>query len=195
MTEAILFQDIETTGFDRYRNTILVWAGVFTDLNLNILEKKEIRFRPMDNEVWDDGAEEIHGISSFEAYRYDSKENGLSSMLSTLGKYKIKEAVEHSKNKFDSKFLMAFFDKSDMIFELRKHYDLDKVLSTVKIAKEAGYKKNGLKDWAKRIGFHLDHHDAMSDTLCCLEVYKFLTGKSNIKIRGDVSGSSQQSFF
>lgn len=90
--------------------------------------------------------------------------------------------------KFDFFFLercmrkAKFQDDTEMVWAFWKLFHPDEsFLSTVMMGREAGYKTNRLPDWAERLNFVLDHHNAMSDTLCCLEVFKklrFYTAKA-----------------
>lgn len=83
--------------------------------------------------------------------------------------------------KFDFFFLERcmrkanFQDNTEMVFAFWKLFHPDEsFISTVMMGREAGYQKNRLPEWAERLKFVLDHHNAMSDTLCCLEVFKKL---------------------
>lgn len=67
-----------------------------------------------------------------------------------------------------------FSNGQEMIWSLNKIFGEHERFSTIKIAREMGFKGNRLSEWAKRINFNLNHHDATSDTLCCLEVFKYL---------------------
>ena len=70
----------------------------------------------------------------------------------------------------------ARFDNGqEMVWSLYKIIAPGYLVSTVEMSRKAGYKKNRLSDCAERIGFKLNHHEAMSDTECCLEYFKFLT--------------------
>lgn len=111
-----------------------------------------------------------------------------------------KKTGESSWGMFDYNFLEWFFRKigDRWYYAFLKVFSQDYCLSTVWLAKELGFgnehliidgipqytktgrpKKegNGLAVWAKRIGFHLKHHDAQSDTECCLRVHEFLQGE------------------
>jgi len=67
-----------------------------------------------------------------------------------------------------------FADGSHFHYSLWKVINEKNLISTVEMGRAAGHRKNNLKAWAERIGFNLQHHEALSDTCCCLEVYKHL---------------------
>lgn len=66
-----------------------------------------------------------------------------------------------------------FADGRTMNFSLYKIFSFSKLISTVQMGRDLGYKSNNLKAWAKRVGFKLDHHAAMSDTHACKEIFKY----------------------
>lgn len=85
---------------------------------------------------------------------------------------------------FDYHFLEWCFRKAkfqngiEMVWTFWKVISSNELISTVKMGRDAGYKKNRLNDWAERIGFNLNHHDDRSDAYCALEVYKYLVNKN-----------------
>lgn len=83
--------------------------------------------------------------------------------------------------KFDYSFMERamrranFNDGLEMVWQFWKLFHPEEsFISTVNMGREAGYKTNRLPEWAERLRFILNHHDAMSDTLCCLEIFKKL---------------------
>ena len=81
---------------------------------------------------------------------------------------------------FDFHFLEWAMRKSifqngqEMSWAFWKVFNSNEVVSTVKMARDAGFKGNRLSQWAERIGFNLNHHNSFSDTQCALEVFKYL---------------------
>lgn len=72
-------------------------------------------------------------------------------------------------------FRKAYFSPGrEMVWTMFKVIHPQHLVSTVKMGRDAGYKKNRLNEWAERLNLKLDHHNAESDTLACLEVYKHL---------------------
>lgn len=57
------------------------------------------------------------------------------------------------------------------------------LISTIVMGRKLGYKGNRLPDWAIRLGFGLNHHDAESDTYGAYYVYKYLKAKYETYLR------------
>lgn len=175
-----LFCDVETTGFNWLSHCLLTWSGIVTDENLNILAKKKINFRPHGIETWSDEAEEVHGISYYEAMAFPERRKSCIDVLHFLKPFKHEDNwpltfIEHSLQNIDINFTIGTFVKENLEFSLYKVIKLPHHQSTIKMARKAGYKKNSLDEWAKRIGFNLEHHDSDSDAMACLETYRYLT--------------------
>jgi len=72
-----------------------------------------------------------------------------------------------------------FKDGNSMVYKFWKILGTDKLVSTVQMGRDAGFKKNKLSDWAERIDFKLNHHDAESDTNCLFQLYIHLEKLKN----------------
>jgi DNA polymerase III alpha subunit (gram-positive type) len=171
----LLFNDVETTGFDYLRNDVIVWSGVVTDLELNVLAKKTIKIKPYSQKFY--GAEKIHGISYQEAFHFMPLRQAVFEIFAFLKPFKTDDPltfVEHSLNYFDFHMNVGMFLKEDLLFPMRKFIQQKHSISTIDIAKDCGYKNNKLNEWAVKIGFNLKHHDAESDVLCTVELLKYL---------------------
>ena len=87
---------------------------------------------------------------------------------------------------FDYNFLMWCFKKAkfangqEMVWTMYKVFSSKNLISTVEMGRKAGHKGNKLNQWAERLGFDLKHHDATSDTYCCLETYKYLKNENRM---------------
>lgn len=70
----IIVVDLETTGFDSWRNEILTWSMSAIDYQtLGRRDSLELTFKPKNLQYWEKGAEEIHGISVSRALYFDDK--------------------------------------------------------------------------------------------------------------------------
>ena len=167
-----IFFDVETTGFDYLRNDIISCSMIKTDDSLNIREKLYETARPEFNEFYSTNAEEIHGFNKREMRKFQSQESFVDKIIKFFGQ-ELYNLVSHTNNNFDYRMLLGSFLKVGKPHKLQ--YALIKNESTIKLGRNAGYKKNSLDLWADRINFTLDHHNAESDTLCCYNVYKYLT--------------------
>lgn len=120
----------------------------------------------------------IYGHMPFVCHASKSGKVKLNAMKKPMGTYEIWP-------RFDWHFLERCFrkaeyqDRTQMVYTFWKVFNMDEsFISTVQMGREAGYKKNSLSVWAERIRFPLNHHDAMSDVLCCLEVFKYITERN-----------------
>lgn len=175
-----VYVDCETTGFDPIRNDVVSMAIVVTDQKMSIKDRFYQTARPEFNKFYSEEAELVHGFKRDELKKFQSPEILCNSILSFLSKFKSKNNspslfISHSLRQFDFLFIDWLFRKQNKQYDLWKIIRQDHQRSTITEARNAGYKNNGLDLWAKRIGFNLTHHDAMSDTLCCLEIDKYLT--------------------
>jgi DNA polymerase III epsilon subunit-like protein len=175
--------DIETSGFDPIRNDIVSMCALVIDDNLNILGEFYELVAPEFNEFYSQDAEKIHGLSRRLLSRQQNPIAFLDKLLLFLksyagqGKYL---SIFHALRRFDLNFLLLYGLKHNRLYELREFILDDYYASTIEMARKAGYRQNKLSEWAHRIGFDLDHHDARSDTHCALHVYKFLKSQSTV---------------
>lgn len=199
----LFFFDVETSGSCPIRNGIISMTCVVADSGLNIIETFQRKVRPPDlnEKTWSMEAQAVHGISYNEVLNFMPNEQFCYEFLCFMVKYKRKDNfplqfICHANDRgmlklhpytkkalggweiypwFDYFFMEWAFRKSDAIYSFWKVFNTTNIVSTVKMGRDNKYKKNGLKLWAERLGFKLDHHNDLSDTLCCLEVYKYLT--------------------
>lgn len=101
---------------------------------------------------------------------------------------------------FDYHFMEWFFRKlgDQWHYSWLKVFNQEYCLSTIWLAEQHGYGKdqliidgkpqwtksgkpkregNGLAIWSKKIGFELKHHEAESDTECCLRIHEYLESR------------------
>ena len=180
MSEFKVFMDCETNGFCQTRNDIISLAMIVTDNDLNIKEEFYTESRPEFNKFYSEKAEEIHGFSKKQMESFKPRKEACVDILKFLKPFKDpKNAalpfIFHANGNFDYKFLKGMFMKEELEWSLYKVINGNNLISTLKLARDAGFKKNKLSDWSERIGFDLQHHEALSDTRGCYEVYKHLT--------------------
>jgi len=174
-----LFVDTETTGFPEQAgwigNDVLTWSGIITDSDLNILDKKTIFSKPNPKTPWNDEAEKFHGINYYQAMQFPSKKQAIIDIMNFIKDYKGKiEWIEHSLNWIDWLFTFGLFYEFNLEAKFRLAFNSDFRFSTIRIARENGFKKNRLNEWADRLNIKLKHHDSESDAMACYEVYKYL---------------------
>ncbi len=174
-----LFVDTETTGFSEQGgwigNDLVTWSGIITDHDLNIVKKETIYSRPTNIHTWSDEAEKIHGITYYEAMTFPTQREAMISIMNFIKDYRGNlEWIEHSLNWIDWLFTFGLFYKLGFEQKFRMSFHADYRFSTIKMARERGFKKNRLNEWADRLKIKLDHHNSESDAMACYMVYKYL---------------------
>lgn len=177
----LFFCDLETSGLDPIRNDVVSLCIMVTDSEFNIMGTFYETCKPEFNKFYSEKAEEIHGFSRAELSGFQSRKKMLISLLHFLNEFRspgqYHPFIYHALKGFDWKFVVNAFEKENMRWSFYKMFNWNFTESTVEMARNAGYIGNKLNEWADRMGFELDHHDARSDTECCLEVYKYLRRK------------------
>lgn len=179
-----IFVDTETTGFPEQGgwlgNDLLTWSGIITDKDLNIIKKTTLYSRPTNNYTWSDAAEEVHGISYFEAMNFPKQRQTVINIMEFIKDFRGNiEWVEHSLNWIDWLFTFGLFYKHDLDEKFNLSFSSSYRFSTIKMARDLGYKKNKLDEWAKRLNIELVHHNSESDAMACYETYKYLVKNKN----------------
>jgi hypothetical protein len=200
-----IFCDVETSGSCPIKNGVISACILIVDHNCNVIDEFTRFVRPPDlnRSLWSIEAQGVHGITLDQVKTFMSNDQFCYELLCFLGKYKDIfpfDFVCHASPKgwfdfytkkwkiikwFDYFFLewcfrkSSFANKSSMVYSFWKTVNTEKLISTVQMARDAGYKGNKLSEWADRLNLKLNHHNASSDTYACLEVYKFLN-KNNI---------------
>jgi len=130
------------------------------------------------NKFISDESIKIHGFSRNQMANFQPRKDFLMNLLWFLNEFRTPDQTEtlvfHANGNFDWRFLDWCFRKEELHWSLYKMIDGTKLVSTLKMARDAGYSHNKLNVWADRLSFDLKHHDAKSDTECCMEIYKFL---------------------
>lgn len=169
--------DFETTGTDPYRNEIIT-ASVSLCNKHGEIDAIELNFRPQ-SQFWDEEAEKIHGISKFQAARFDDPLKSSKLLIDFINQVPgpnilVCHALKFS-TYFDWSFLQAHYDKYNRRHVLYKSiYQCQSTLTWLKYLDRIGYDKNSefnLKHLCARYGIELHHHDATSDRRACQKLF------------------------
>jgi DNA polymerase III alpha subunit (gram-positive type) len=175
--QTILVVDCETTGTDSLRNEILTLSISACD-RWGEIEALELKMRP-EYDSWEAEAERVHGISRFEAERFDTQLEGAKKLIDFLNKYPASVLVCHAammfNSLFDVNFLLQFLNKYS-----RHNALLSKTIiqtSTIvwfRWLERCGIESNSSFDLAslcKKYAIDLNHHDATSDRLATQKLF------------------------
>jgi DNA polymerase III epsilon subunit-like protein len=175
------FSDVETTGFDPIRNDIISLCLIVTDREFNRVGMFYETCRPEFNKFYSVEAEKIHGFNRSQLESFQPRRKLAINLLKFLAPFrtpgKFHPYIYHALKYFDFRFTDWMYRKENLQWSFYKMFDERFTQSTITMARNMGYSPNKLNDWADRIGFDLNHHDAQSDTECLVEVYKHLRGK------------------
>lgn len=205
--------DVETSGSCPIRNgpiwVVILVVDAYTMLVVETFERS-IRPPMLNTKSWSSEAEKYHGITYQEVLNFQDNKSFCLDFLWFMKKYKdeinrplpfVSHASPTGRKVFneitkemefapypwiDYNFLMWCFIKEGLEYSFYKVCTQDSQISTVKIARELGFKGNRLNQWAERLGFPLNHHDPKSDALCTLELYKYL-----LNYQGQFNGSDK----
>ena len=174
-----IYSDVETTGFCPIRNDVVSIALIVANENMEIQDKFCETVRPDFNKFYSEDAEKIHGFTKRKMKKFQDPRSLCINILNFLKPFKDEGDfpqlfISHSIGQFDYRFVEWLFRKQELQWSLWKVLDQSKQRSTIKAGRARGYKTNKLDEWAKRLGFDLQHHSAESDTMCCYEIDKFL---------------------
>lgn len=184
----LFFCDVETTGFDPIRNDVISCCIIVLDCEFNRVGEFYETARPEFNKFYSEDAEKIHGFTRDILKGFQHPRGFCINLLKFLNDFRapgkwhpfIYHALEKRNSwKFDYHFMEWMFRKQNLQWSWFKMFDDRFTQSTITMARNMGYSNNRLNDWADRLGFDLNHHDAKSDTECCAEVYKFLKQREN----------------
>lgn len=202
-----LFFDVETTGLDIWRNDIITGCFILEGNDGEVKEVFEFNSRP-EEKSWGDIAAGVHGIAIDTALGFPHPRDTCLSIIQFFSQHKIDyrkdQMIMHTSTAryfdkkvgtwttpyFDWNFLMAMFFKQDMLFDLRKYFDIteESVKSLWTVLNKLGVRPRTLKSACEVAGFPLtDHHNARHDTEALrycwnkLSNSEFVLPKANIK--------------
>lgn len=178
--ELIFFCDLETTGFDYWRNEILTISIESRKYNtLDYVDRFSIDFKPHNLEYY--GGVDVHGISLSRALNFRPKLQSTNDLFDWLISHQsfhnvfCCHALYRYNTYFDWAFLLAHAAKVNREFQLRKLFNkLESTIDFYKALQDSGkisvdnFKLNHLCD---RFGIQLQHHDADSDMEACRDLY------------------------
>jgi len=178
----IIFCDCETTGFSTKYHELITVSFIVTDYNLKVIKKGNFYAKPTSRKKWSEGAEEAHGFTFEEASSFPNRRETAIKILHFLKDFKHDKNlpilfISHDNNDFDYNFVKSLFIEVGLLDSFLKVFNQEWKISTIKFAREVGYKENKLDVWANKLNIKLEHHNAESDTNACYEVFKYLLGK------------------
>ena len=174
----ILWFDLETTGLDKDKNTILEIAIVRTDMKGNIKEEWDTKIRPTAQDIVGASAKALEmNHYTEEAWRDAPTPEDIASVI---------------REKFKGKYILgghnvAHFDVPFLKTWLKKHGQDDKIgyrfLDTMSTAVEhlfpCGLKSASLTNIRKALKIETgEAHTALADTLACAEAYRQMARSS-----------------
>lgn len=165
------FLDVETTGFDFLRNDIISLACIIQT------DDSAIEFvgyaRPGSNRYWSYDAEKVHGFSFDEAMSFPSQKELCNNFIEFVRPYSKLNFWCHALGLFDWKFLIHYFLKNNMEWEIKTRFQNPQ--STIPLAKSKlqlpNYKLNTI---ASYLNIELDHHEVLSDARACHQIWSKL---------------------
>lgn len=192
---SLFFIDLESTGFDYWRNEILTLYVIVADYHsLKIREEKLFKFQIENAKNWGREAERVHGISLSQALYFPPKKEASEELLSLLEKYSFngpQVLVCHAFDKFrkgdlfDSSMLTWHMEKLGLRFRYQRSVSHHQSTATYFLeAKAKGYytpalfnnqdeeKGVSLSVLCKAFKIPLKHHDPKSDAHACYQLYK-----------------------
>jgi DNA polymerase-3 subunit epsilon len=183
------FIDVETSGFDQFRHSLIEVGALFVDRNFNVLKEYNTLVKPFENEWWSKQAQEIHGISLSDLGSAPELGNVMLDIFdicdSFLGKYEKFTHIDHSRNRFDWKWMVASSLKTDTLYSHhRKFFHWEKYESTESLSRGhlPHLNNHRLSTICAHYNIALDHHSALSDVHGCFEIYKRLKGVKPVMI-------------
>lgn len=175
-----IFFDVETTGLDYIKNEII--TACFTKDDGSYIN---LQSRPLRKNHWTLEAQKIHGITWDEASSFTGREFVKSEIYKFFHGSK-GELWAHCNPNGDSKwfdfsFLWEFLGEKNGEYNIRSRFKTYTTISLLRNFVHKGLlpplKTNGrisykLPIWANYFDIKLNHHDAQSDTLACLNIWK-----------------------
>jgi len=194
--------DLETSGSCPIKNGVISACVLIINEFDVVVDEMVWYICPPDHTRynWSEEAQGIHGMTFEQVSGFIPNDQFCYELLCFLGKYKQYGPLElicHASPNgwfdgkewkivkwFDYMFLEWCFRKakfsngSEMVWTMYKVLCPLKLISTVKMGRDAGYKGNKLNQWAERLNLNLDHHEVRSDTYVCFETYKYLKARN-----------------
>lgn len=184
----LIFIDVETTGFDPYKNGIHEISGII-EIDGKIEDTFKLSVAPFETDIIESSALDVSGVDESQVKKYSSPDKILSEIKSIFGRHidkydkKDKFFLLAYNSPFDDQFLRAFFKKNNdnyygswvrkdiCVMRLAIDYLLDKevVLGSYKqseVAEYFGLADKNDKRW----------HDSSFDTEITRKIYRKIKG-------------------
>lgn len=179
--------DIETTGFEPYRNEIITLACRTVNDSDLLVDKLSLKIKPERLNCWSMEAEGIHGIDLKDALKFPTKKESGAVLVGYLTKWvgQRNSFVCHAQKKMGSYFDMAHIDAFFNQLSMREFMGqifIEKPISTMEMCKEVfpGLPEYNLPFLAKHFGWAHIPHDVDSDCEVTMKLYlKLKTMASN----------------
>lgn len=175
--------DLESTGFCPMRNDILTLGCILADDDLNIVDQREFKTRPINWDYWGEDAEKIHGITREESRDYPVSGVACRDFINYVPDDSTfvchANPRKSSVDLFDYMFIFHWCYVNECHFELYRRLPQDKIISTIERRREDARMKYEIKDqklstWMDRLNIDKSlHHSSLFDAYVCLEVLKF----------------------
>ena len=183
----ILAVDAEFTSFDMLGGDLLALGlvEVFDDFSLG--REHVLYFRPQSTKYFSDAAHEVHRISYWEALEFPHPREScieLLNWLKPLMPYFPLDTVSFGSWNFDIRWIEETFKKVDLISSYSKAFSDGEWINVFKMAKtnlkHAQLENFKLDSVARHYKLDLNHHEALSDTKACAQIY------CNIMLKKDI---------
>lgn len=174
------FIDVETTGFDCWKNCVISLAWIITDDKNETVAEFYEECAPDSKKGWNVEAEKIHGFTYEEQIKKQSNLDMVNNLFTFLDTNNVRTNLwYHANASFDYKFLFGLITKAadNRIFDLWKYVLPNENVNTIKLfnqhlnRNEKGKLKPkkdrtsvALDKLCKYYGVGLEHHNALSDT-------------------------------
>tara|TARA_Y100000310_G_scaffold243676_1_gene248234 strand:- start:12352 stop:12927 length:576 start_codon:yes stop_codon:yes gene_type:complete len=167
--------DGEFTNWDKLGGDLITWAFVEILEDLTLGRKMNWEIQGTSLKYWSKEAEEVHGISYWQASSFPERRSQLISIMNWL--LPIKDffpiqLVYHGNGNLDPEWLRMTFFKEDIETSYQKAFAKESI-STLKLAREnlKQLPNHKLDTIADHYNIKLDHHEALSDAIACAEIY------------------------
>ena len=186
------FVDVETSGSDLWRHSIIQLAYIVTDSDLKELGRKNCFLQLEQGAWWDEKAEEVHQINQSRLVNFKTSISVLNEFVAEMQLFKPLHFINHASSikwfrddtkewvpaHFDWNFMLWWFTKQNKrgefydIFPFRPHTTI--LPSAQQAATRYGVSGQGLAACASFLCIdNSSHHDALNDVKILLEIYKY----------------------
>lgn len=178
------FTDVETTGFDSFRNQVITLSTFITDSSYKIINEFHGRFRPEGKKdlVWSTGAEDVHKISWEEAMEFPTVLEESQRYIEWLHSIDNDlEFVAHNMP-YDRRMIRGTLFRNDLHFPFNlKHREFSDTAQMIKKVMPSDLKSRSLGNVCTYYGIDHNHHDAKSDAFVLIRLHEIICRE--IKLR------------